>query len=208
MIVVGITGSLASGKTQVTKLFKKHGAETFDADAAARKAVKKGSPVYRAIVKLFGKAYVKADGSLNRQKLAARVFASPRDLRKLNILIHPAVILDGVDAVDRVKKKEGILALDVPLLFESKMDNLADFTVVVRSRRETVFARAAERGMSHDLARKILATQWSPEKKAKLADFVIVNNGNVRDLDKKVLALIRQIKLRAVPTGRQAAARR
>lgn len=197
MIVVGITGSLASGKTQVTDLFKKYGAKAFDADASARRAVKKGSPVYRAIVKLFGKAYLKPDGSLDRAKLAERAFSSPKDLKKLNILIHPCVILDGLEAVDAVRGKEGILALDVPLLFESKMSNLADFTVLVRSKRETTLARAEKRGVSKKLARKILAAQWSPEKKAKLVDFVIHNDGHVHALDKQVSGLIKEIKLRA-----------
>lgn len=197
MIVVGITGSLASGKTQVTKLFKKHGAKTWDADVAARNAVKKGSPVYHAIVKLFGKPFVLPDGALDRKKLAERAFANPRDLRKLNILIHPQVILDGLEAVDRVKDKNGILALDVPLLFESKMDNLADFTVVVRSRRDAMLTRAGRRGLNEGLARKILATQWPVGRKAKHADYVIDNDGSVRDLERKVLETIRDIKARA-----------
>jgi len=208
VIVVGITGSLASGKTQVTDLFKKYGARTFDADASARKAVKKGSPVYGAIVKLFGRKYLKPDGSLDRAKLAERAFSHPKDLRKLNILIHPRVILDGLEVIDEVRGKEGILALDVPLLFESKMNNLADFTVLVRSRRETTLARAHKRGMPKKLARKILVAQWSPERKAKLVDFVIHNDGDVHALDKQVSGLIKEIQSRALPTGRQAAALR
>lgn len=197
MIVVGITGSLASGKTQVTDLFKKHGAKTFDADASARKAVKKGSPVYKAVVKLFGKAFLRPDGALDRAKLAERAFSHPADLRKLNILIHPQVILDGLEAIDAVKGKDGILALDVPLLFESKMDNLADFTVLVRTGRGATLTRAQKRGVPKKLARKILATQWRPEKKAKLADFVLENDGDLRELEKKVLWLIKEVKARA-----------
>lgn len=196
MIVVGITGSLASGKTEVADLFRKHGAKVFDADASARKAVQKGTPIYRAIVQIFGKAYLKPDGTLNRAKLAERAFSSPKDLKKLNILIHPRVILDGLEAVDAVRTKEGILALDVPLLFESKINNLADFTVLVRSKRETTLERAEKRGVSKHLARKILAAQWSPEKKAKLVDFVIHNDGDVHALGKQVAGLIKEIKAR------------
>lgn len=197
MIVVGITGSLAAGKTQVTDLFRKMGAKTFDADASAKKAVTKGSPVYKAVVKIFGKAFLRPDGTLDRAKLAERAFSHPKDLKKLNILIHPQVILDGLEAIDAVKGKDGILALDVPLLFESKMDNLADFTVLVRTKRGTTLARAGRRGLPKKLARKILATQWSPEKKAKLADFVVENDGDVKELEKKVSKLVKDIKARA-----------
>lgn len=194
MIVVGITGSLASGKSKVTEFFKKRGAVAFDADLAAKRAVKKGTPVYKAIVKLFGKQFVGKGGELDRGKLAARVFANPRDLKKLNILIHPGVIFECLQVIDRHKKRPGVLALDVPLLFESKMDNIADYTVVVKSSRKTSLARAAKRGVPRELAARILATQWPAEKKAKLADFTISNEGSLAQLEKKAAQVLGRIK--------------
>lgn len=194
MIVVGLTGSLASGKSAAAKAFKKFGATVFDADDAARRAVEKGKPAHRAIGKLFGKRFFTAQGQLDRPKLAKHVFTHPADLKKLNILVHPAVIVECLGVIDRMKKKKGILVLDVPLLFESKMDNLADYTVVVRAPRETLVERAKKRGIDGGLAERILSTQWSMAKKARLADFVLDNDGSPRDLEKQVSEVLEKIK--------------
>ena len=194
MIVLGVTGNLASGKTEAARILKKHGALVFDADAAARRAVRKGAPVYKAVVKLFGKDYLKTNGEIDRKKLAARVFSRPEDLKKLNILIHPGVIFESMKLIERTRKKKGLLVMDVPLLFESKMGNLADVTLVVSSTRERMLERAAKQGMPGSLARKILSTQWPLGKKEKLADHVIHNNGTLKDLEKEVLRVMRELK--------------
>lgn len=189
MIVVGVTGSLASGKSEVVGLFKKRGAQVFDADNAAKKAVQKGKPAYKAIIKILGKGFLKKSGELDRKKLAWHVFSHPNDLKKLNILIHPAVIFECFKMIEQFKRKKGLLVLDVPLLFESKMEGLADHTVVVYSKKEKMIGRAKKRGLPEDLAKKILSAQWPLEKKKKLADFLIENNGSLADLEKQVLKL-------------------
>ena len=106
---------MASGKSEVTRIFKSLGARMFDADVAARKAVRKGSPAYRAIIKIFGKEYLKPNGELNRKKLAERVFRNPGDLHKLNVLIHPGVIFEMFRQIRRYRRRKGILVMDVPL---------------------------------------------------------------------------------------------
>lgn len=194
MIVVGVTGSLASGKSEAARLFKKHGAVIFDADDAARKVVQKGKPVYKAILKMFGKGYLKRSGELDRKKLAWHVFSHPKDLHKLNVLVHPGVIFECFKMIERCRRKKGFLVLDVPLLFESKMENLADTTVVIASKKERMLMRAREKGLSKELAKKILSTQWPLVKKAGLADFVIDNNGSSADLEKEVVKLMERIK--------------
>ena len=194
MIVVGLTGNLASGKSQAARIFKKHGARVFDADLEARKATAKDRPVYRAIVKIFGKSFLKKDGELHRRKLARHVFSHPGELKKLNTLIHPGVIFECIRRARALRGQKGVLVLDVPLLFESGMEGLLDFTVVVRSKKEKIFERARRRGLSRDLAEKILSTQWPPRRKARLADFVVDNNGTVRDLEKKILEVLYKIK--------------
>jgi dephospho-CoA kinase len=192
MTVVGLTGGLASGKSTAAKFFKKSGARIFDADQAARRAVRKGSAIYRAVVKIFGKEYLRPDGEIDRRKLAARVFSNPKDLKKLNILIHPGVIFECLREIERLRKKPGLLVLDIPLLFESKMEHLTDFTVVISSSREDCLRRAAQKGIPRDLAEKILSTQWPLPKKERLADFVIHNDGTVRALEKKVEEFVKR----------------
>src|SRR3989338_1214701 len=111
MIVIGITGSLASGKSEAARILKKNGAVIFDADLAARKAIGVGRPAYKAVVKIFGKEYLKKSGEIDRRKLAARVFSNPKDLKKLIILTHPWVIFECIHAIEITKKKRGMLVL-------------------------------------------------------------------------------------------------
>ncbi len=194
MIVVGLTGSLSSGKTEAGRLLKKSGAQVFDADVAARQAVQKGMPVYRAIVKIFGKDYLLPGGQLDRKKLAERVFSHPKDLKTLNILIHPMVISECLKRIQALKSKQGILVLDVPLLFESKMERLADTTVLISAPLSKIIERSRKKGISPALAKKILSTQWTLAKKKRLADFVVENNGTTAQLEAKIKVVVKEIK--------------
>ncbi|MBI4432640.1 MAG: dephospho-CoA kinase [Candidatus Omnitrophica bacterium] len=196
MTVVGVTGSLSSGKTQVVRFFQKLGAEIFDADEAARAALKKGRPAYRAVVQIFGKQFLKSSGEIDRKKLAGRVFARPDDLKKLNILIHPGVIFECLEVIEKFRDKPGMLVLDVPLLFESKMEELADVTVVVSASTRRLIERSREKGISPALAGKIISTQWPLQRKKRLADFVIENDGTLKDLEEKVKEVFKKINTR------------
>lgn len=194
MIVVGLTGSLASGKSAAAKFFKKFGAALYDADEAARRAVRKGSPITRALVKIFGKEFLRPDKTIDRKKLAARVFSNPADLKKLNILIHPGVIFECLKKIEETRKRPGILVLDIPLLFESRMEHLVDVTVVVSSKKEDCLRRAVQKGIPRALAKKILSTQWPLPRKERLADYVVRNDGSPRALEKKIGELFKKIK--------------
>ena len=194
MIVVGLTGNLASGKSTDGRIFRKSGALVFDADGAARKALRRGSPVYAAVPKLFGKKFLKPNGELDRKKLAWHVFMHPADLKKLNTLVHPGVIFECLKVISRNRPRKGLLVLDVPLLFESHMQNLADFTVVVSAPTRMMIKRAVAKGVPERLARRILATQWPLARKQRLADFVIRNSGSEKELERQILAVIQRIK--------------
>ena len=194
MIIIGVTGNLASGKSEVAGILKRKGAKVFDADHAAKLGVGIGMPAYKAIVKIFGNGYLNKDRTLDRKKLAAHVFSHPADLKKLNTLIHPGVIFECFKMIEQTKKKKGILALDVPLLYESKMETLADVTVVINSSLKNILKRTKRNGLPESLVRKIISTQWPIERKARRADFVIENNGTLKELEKKVLEVVKKIK--------------
>lgn len=197
MIVVGVTGSFSTGKSAVTAIFRKLGAKVFDADATAKKVTRKGTAVHRAILQIFGKEYQDKKGQIDRKKLAQRVFSNPKDLRTLNILVHPEVIFEALKVKKTYKHKKGVLVLDVPLLYESRMEKLADYIVVVDSSEKHMLKRGAEKGMAPSLSKKILKAQWPFEKKARRADFVIVNRGNLKELEQKTRQIFQQIKARA-----------
>jgi dephospho-CoA kinase len=193
MIIVGLTGNLASGKSEAAKYFRKNGAQVVDADAIARKITRKGTPLFEAIIKIFGKEFKGKSGQLDRRKLAQRVFSHPKDLKKLNVLVHPGVILETYKRIEKMRSKKGLLILDVPLLFESRMEKLADFTVVLKASEASMVSRASRRNIPSDLARKILAVQWPIMKKARLADFIIDNNGTSKELERQVGDVIKKI---------------
>ncbi len=167
-------------------MFERLGAKVFDADAAARKAVKKGTPIYKAIRKIFGPGFFRPNGELDRKKMAAHVFSHPKDLHKLNVLVHPGVIFECLKTIERLKGRKGVLVLDVPLLYESRMESLAEAVVVVTASEPQRLERAGRKGISRALARKILSTQWPLGKKARLADIVIENDGSLAELRQKV----------------------
>ena len=194
MITLGVTGNLSTGKSEVVKILRKQGAVVFDADRAAHEAVQMGKPVYKAIVKIFGTEYLKKNKQIDRAMLATRVFSYAVDLRKLNTLIHPGVIFECLKMIELNKRKKGFLVMDVPLLFESKMESLAEFTIVVSSTLSNILERSKRKGYSQSLAKKILSTQWSLKKKERLADFVVRNNGTILELEKQVLGVLKQIK--------------
>src|SRR3989338_3585960 len=193
MIIIGVTGSFSSGKSQTVLIFKRIGAKVFDADKAAKRVVRKGAPVTQAIAKLFGRDFLKKNKELDRKKLADHVFSHPRDLKKLNILIHPGVIVECFKRIERFRGRKGLLVLDVPLLFESKMECLADHTVVVSASKATILKRARQKGIPGSLANKILSTQWSLKRKEHFADFVIRNDGSVKQLEKQVRGVLERI---------------
>ena len=193
MIVVGVTGNLASGKSQVTELFKKRGARVIDADLLAKKIMRQGTPIHRAVVKVFGEKFLSKNGQIDRRKLAWHVFSNPRELKKLNILTHPGVILEVYKVIEEERNKKGVLVLDVPLLFESHMEKIVDVTVVVRSDEEQMLSRASRRGVPRELAKNILASQWPVSRKAKLADFTIENDGSLAKLEAKVKKVYEKI---------------
>ena len=193
MIIIGLTGNLASGKSEAARIFKKKGARVVDADEIAHKLTRKGQPLFRAIIKVFGKRFVDKKGQLDRKKLAQHVFSRSKELKKLNVLVHPGVIIELYKAIEKARSKKGLLVLDAPLLFESKMEKLADFTVVVKASESSMLSRASRRGISSELARKILAAQWPVMKKARLADFVVDNNGTPEELQQRVSRVMAEI---------------
>ena len=184
MILVGLTGGVATGKSTVAKMFKQYGAVVIGADELARDVVKPGKPAWRAIVTLFGKTVLNQDRSLNRQALGSIVFRNRTKLRQLERIIHPRVAREQQRLVRQVAKRKprAVVIYEVPLLFEAGVDKRVDTTIVVTADRETQIARLKKRnGLSRAEAIRRIRTQMPLSKKIRLADIVI--DGTLRRQD-------------------------
>ncbi len=188
-MAIGLTGGLACGKSEVGRLLAREGAAVLDTDAVVRELQKSGRPVFRAIVRRFGRGILDRRGGLARGRLAQRVFADPRERRALEAIVHPAVIATmrrWLRARARGKKPAVVL---VPLLYEVGLADPWDAIVCVTAPKEQVMARLVRRGLTTAEARARLAAQWPPGEKAKKADYVVRNNGSLDELAKRVRAL-------------------
>ena len=184
MILVGLTGGVATGKSTVARMFKQCGAVVIDADQLARDVVKPGKPAWRAIVTLFGKTVLNPDRSLDRQALGSIVFRNRTKRRLLERIIHPRVAREQQRLVSRIAKRKphAVVIYEVPLLFEAGVDKRVDKTIVVTADRETQIARLKKRnGLSRAEAIRRIQTQMSLSKKVRLADIVI--DGTLRRQD-------------------------
>ncbi len=197
MIIVGITGTIGSGKSTVAKMFQELKAVVLDADQLARDVIEPRKLAWRQILKRFGEDLVhnEEDVRINRKKLAARVFGDPKALKDLEAIVHPRVLREIRERLHRLKRNRRVrmVVLDVPLLFETQSQHLADVVVVVTATPEVVRARLRDRGMSDEDAARRAATQWDVSAKVALADHVINNSGSETQTRRQVKELWDQL---------------
>lgn len=182
--VLGITGGLASGKSTVLKILKRHGVQTISADDLAHACLRPGTDSYRAIVQRFGRPILLNNGEIDRLKLAEIVFRSMTQRRALERVIHPPVIKGLKEYIGRHR---GLVALDIPLLFEKRLTRLVDRTWVVYGTRSQQIRRYIRRtGLSRTEALRRIRAQMPLDRKVQLADTVLINTSSIVNLEKKV----------------------
>ncbi len=170
--VIGITGGISSGKSLVSNYIKNKGYKLIDADIIARNIIYKDSLASKAILKEFGQDYFIL-GELDRKKLGNLVFNNPDKLEILNKITHP-IIKNQINA--EIKKNDGIIFIDVPLLYEDAYDTICDDVVVVYTTYDIQLNRLMKRdGIDVNYAKKKIDSQMSLEKKKDLAKYVIYN---------------------------------
>lgn len=176
MILVGLTGGVATGKSTVAAMFKRCGATVIDADELARTVVAPGRPAWREIVKKFGRDILNTDRSINRQAVGAIVFCNKAKRRQLEQIIHPRVAREQSRLTRAAAKKDphAVVIYDVPLLFEAGIDQRVDTTIVVIADRETQIARLRKRnGLTRPEALRRINSQMPLAKKVARADYVL-----------------------------------
>jgi len=197
VIRIGLTGSIASGKSTVSKFLRELGAIVIDADKVAKEIVKPGTPALKEIVECFGKDVLNKAGSLNRKKLARIVFSDSAKLKMLNEITHPRIVEKIKNTITCLEKKDKtrIIVIDAPLLIETGLDKLVDEVWVVYVTPKTQIERLLQRekDMTHEEALKRINSQMSTVEKIKYADRVIYNNGSISETKNQVKKLWKQI---------------
>ncbi|WP_339290102.1 dephospho-CoA kinase [Paenibacillus sp. FSL E2-0201] len=191
-MIIGLTGGIASGKSTVSALLVSKGARLVDADVIAREVMLPGHEVLAAAVKQFGSEILSPDGTLNRGKLGDIVFQDPAALQALNNLTHPAIrreIKERMNSMGEEDPKK-LTIVDIPLLFESGLENMFHEILVVYVPREVQIARLMERnGLSLEQAEARLNAQMDIEAKRNKADYIIDNSGELAHTEQQVAVL-------------------
>ena len=181
MLVVGLTGGIGVGKTTVAAMFAARGAAVVDADRISRRLQEPGAPCHRRIVEAFGREVLDATGHIDRQRLGEIVFADPARRRQLEAIMHPAIwAACEVEIRAAAASGRAVCVVEVALLLETGARDRFDKVIVVAAPMTAQVERVARaRGLTDAQAQRRLAAQWSTEDKARLADYVIDNGGDL-----------------------------
>ena len=186
MILIGLTGGIGSGKSEVAGLLTNRGAVLIDADQIVRELQRPGAEVYLKMVELFGPEVVASDKSLDRAAIATRVFSDSNLLKTLNELIHPIVRRVMNERIESFRETDKVVVLDIPLLVENPREGL-DGVLVVDLDADLALGRLVEqRNMSVEDANARIAKQATREQRLAIADHVIDNSGDRTQLEEKV----------------------
>ncbi|THA26952.1 dephospho-CoA kinase [Streptomyces sp. RKND-216] len=189
MLKVGLTGGIGAGKSEVSRLLRSYGAVLVDADRIAREVVEPGTPGLDAVVAEFGRDVLAADGTLDRPKLGALVFADAGRRAALNAIVHPLVAARSAE-LEAEAGDDAVVVHDVPLLAENGLAPLYDTVVVVDASPETQLDRLVRlRGMPESDARARMAAQATREDRLAVADVVLDNDGPLQELEPRVCRL-------------------
>jgi len=177
--IIGLTGNIATGKSVVSKMLERLGAEAIDADALVHELMEKGTPVWQAVVQEFGQGILGHEGNIDRKKLGSIVFADEAALHCLEALVHPAVIARTEELIE--SSQEPVVVVEAIKLIEAGMDQTCDALWVTTCSKEQQLARLVEqRGLTEEEARQRIEAQSPQEAKLARADVVIDNS---RSLD-------------------------
>ncbi|MEV4945914.1 dephospho-CoA kinase [Streptomyces sp. NPDC053755] len=202
MLKVGLTGGIGAGKSAVSRLFVSYGAVLIDADRIAREVVEPGTPGLAAVVEAFGTGILTEEGTLDRPKLGAIVFADSDRLATLNAIVHPLVGARSAELEGRAGPDD-VVVHDVPLLTENGLAPLYDLVVVVDASPETQLDRLVRlRGMAEPEARARMAAQATRAQRRAVADLVIDNDGPFEALEPQVRKVWADLVRRASTEGR------
>jgi len=203
MVVIGIAGGIATGKTEVAKLFAKRGAIIISGDELGREVIQENPGVLRELVEAFSEEILNEKGELNRRKLAQLAFQDPLSKKKLNEIIHPHLLNKLKQRLAQLRRegKQQLVVVDAALIPDWGIKNWLDYLVIVDCTYENQLQRLKERGLSEQEAKDRIASQLSSERKRESADYLIENNGTLEELRQESEKLYLLIQERFSKTG-------
>lgn len=202
MLKVGITGTIASGKTSVSILIRRRSFAVFNADNYAKMATHAGNPCYSKLIDILGNEVISDNGDIDRKKMADIIFQNEEKRKQVNAVVHPYVI-EGMHHFFDAHADDQIAFAEVPLLFEARLEDDFDKILVVTCDKDTAIRRMMEdREYSYEEANRRYASQLDPSLQKEKADHVIENNGDLKELDSLVNKYIGQLR-RELRNGNQ-----
>jgi dephospho-CoA kinase len=196
MVILGLTGSIGTGKSTVAGFFKEFGAHVIDWDKLAREVVRPHLRAWQGIVDFFGEEVLNEDLTIDRQKLASMVFGDQEKVTKLNQIVHPEIHWEDARLTKEIGElhPDAIIVKDIPLLNKEGRGSRFDKIVTVAASEEIQLERLEKRGMEIEDAKRRIKSQLPLEEKIKFSDFVIDNNGSVEKTREQVKNLISDLK--------------
>lgn len=191
--LIGLTGNIATGKSEAAQILAELGALVIDADRVAHEVMRPGGPAYDAVVEAFGREVLAADATIDRARLGEVVFRDPIALQRLEAAVHPSTIAE----VDRriARASEPVVVVEAIKLIEAGMHRYYDALWVVTAPRSVQISRlVTTRGLTEREAALRVDAQSPQEEKAEQADVIIVNDGDLDTLREKVKAAWAQIE--------------
>lgn len=194
MMIIGLTGSIASGKSTVANMLKEYGLPIVDADLVARLVVEPGMPTLNDIVEVFGEEMLTDNGEMNRKKLGSIIFHDREKRQMLNNIIHPAIRQEMLRQRDEyIASGEKTVVMDIPLLFESKLQHFVERILVVSVTEEIQLKRLMERNeLTEEEARARISSQLPLLEKEKEADAVIYNSGSIKETKMQLEKILKE----------------
>lgn len=197
MLVVGLTGGVASGKTTVSRILQQEGAYLIDADLIARELVQPHTPIWSELIRAFGKEILEKDESLNRRTLAARVFSDPQKKEQLEKILHPQIDREIDRRIEEIRKKdpEAVVVVDAALLVETGTYRRMDRLIVVTATEAQQVERLGNRtGAAPKEALGIISSQIPLAEKLKVADFIIRNEGALEETIRRAKEIFKELR--------------
>ena len=194
-MIIGITGSIGTGKSTVSNYLISKGYSVVDADKISKGAYNIGSNGYKAILEVFGVEILNSNGEVDRKKIKKIVFDNSNMLQRLNMAIHPIIINEIEKEIEILLESQNVVFLDAPLLIETEVHKKVDKIIVVVCDKNEQINRIIKRDkITADMAISIINSQMSIDEKLKFADYIVYNNSTIENLYSQVDEIILEIK--------------